>query len=221
MLMWLGKSSSYNSCLLASISVYNQTPYSPPSLEGEEMETYVTELQGKLSEGVALGIYKQVRSLPPAHFAACHLHLPCIAFSIRRLGIQELCKDNMKVYHARVLGLGLVDFTTAEDLPLDGDAWEGDWESIVESGLDLEHNAGSDEAVPPFPLHAVPVPQVNEYSQALQMIAHLGQPFNALLLVQQPDRHYKRVATENEIVVWGLGTDVSSQNIWMAVLEIL
>ncbi|KAI5993570.1 hypothetical protein EDD15DRAFT_906338 [Pisolithus albus] len=240
-LAWTGKSSSYNSCLPASISVYDQTPYNPPSLEGEEVETYVTELRGKLSREVALSIYKQINSLPPARFAARRLHLPCVAFSVRRLGIQELCKDNVKVYRARVLGLGLVDFKTAEDLPLqrpqtlvfahpwvpyirgpnDGDTWEGDSESVVDFGSDLEHDAGSDEVGPPSPLNAVPAPRVDKYTRALQTLARLGQPFNALLLVQQPDRHYRRVATENEIIVPGLGTDVSSQNIRTAVLEIL
>ncbi|KAI6095807.1 hypothetical protein F5141DRAFT_1221421 [Pisolithus sp. B1] len=34
-LAWSGKSSSYNSCLPASIFVYNQTSFHPPSLEGE------------------------------------------------------------------------------------------------------------------------------------------------------------------------------------------
>ncbi|KAI6041670.1 hypothetical protein EDC04DRAFT_3109673 [Pisolithus marmoratus] len=35
-LAWLGKSSSYNSCLPAAIAVYGQTPYNPPSLEEEK-----------------------------------------------------------------------------------------------------------------------------------------------------------------------------------------
>ncbi|KIO11170.1 hypothetical protein M404DRAFT_128033 [Pisolithus tinctorius Marx 270] len=37
-LAWSGKSSSYNSCLVDSLSIYSQAPYSPPSLEGAEME---------------------------------------------------------------------------------------------------------------------------------------------------------------------------------------
>ncbi|KIK17929.1 hypothetical protein PISMIDRAFT_684728 [Pisolithus microcarpus 441] len=240
-LAWSGKSSSYNSCLPASISVYNQTPYNPPPLSGEEMETYVTELRGKLSQEVALSIYKQINSLPLARFAARRLHLPCIAFSVKRLGIQQLCKDNVKVYRAGVLGLGLVEFRTIGDLslqkpqklvfahpwipyirgPSGGDTWEGDLESVVEFGLDWERDAGSDEVVPPSPLHAVPAPQVDKYTRALQTIARLGQPFNALLLVQQPNRHYTRIATENEIIIPGLGTDITSQDIRATVLEIL
>ncbi|KIK21820.1 hypothetical protein PISMIDRAFT_533738 [Pisolithus microcarpus 441] len=240
-LAWSGKPSSYNSCLPASISVYNQTPYNPPLLDGEEMETYITRLRGKLSQEVALNICNQINCLPPARFAARRLHLPCIVFSVRRLGIQETHNDSEKVYRARVSGLGMVEFTTADDLPLqkpqklvfvhpwipfirgpsDGDAWEGDSQSVVDFGSDSEHDAGSYEVVPPLPSDAAPAPQVDDYTRALQMIARLGQPFSALLLVQQPDRHYKRVATENEIVVPGLGTDVPSQNIRATVLEIL
>ncbi|KAI5980846.1 hypothetical protein EDC04DRAFT_2917210 [Pisolithus marmoratus] len=240
-LAWSGKSSSYNSCLPASISVYNQTPSNPPSLEGEEMKTYLTELRGKLSREVVLSIYNQINCLQPVRFAARRLHLPCIVFSIRKLGIQETRNDNEKVYHARVSGLGTVEFTTADDLPLqrpqklvfahpwipyirgpsDGDTWEGDSESVVDFGSDSEYDTGSYETVPPSPLDATPALQVDDYTQALQMIARLGQPFNALLLVQQPDRHYRRVATENEIVVPGLGTDVTSQNVRATTLEIL
>lgn len=48
-----------------------------------------------------------------------------------------------------------------------------------------------------------------------------GQPFNALLLVQQLNRHHTKVATENEIVVPGLGTDITSQDAPATVLEIV
>ncbi|KIO01921.1 hypothetical protein M404DRAFT_28172, partial [Pisolithus tinctorius Marx 270] len=82
----------------------------------------------------------------------------------------------------------------------------------------LDDDAEWDEVLP---LHAVPVPQVDDYTRALQMVARLGQPFNALLLMQQPNGEYKRVAAENEIVVSGLGTNITSKNILATVLEIL
>lgn len=65
------------------------------------------------------------------------------------------------------------------------------------------------------------MPRVDDYTRALQMLARLGQPFNALLLVRQPNGEYKRVAAENEIVVSGLGTDINLKNIQAKVLEIL
>ncbi|KAI6015973.1 hypothetical protein EDC04DRAFT_2608614 [Pisolithus marmoratus] len=44
-----------------------------------------------------------------------------------------------------------------------------------------------------------------------EMIARLGQPFNALLLLQQLYGEYKRAAADNEIVVPGLGTSITSE----------
>ncbi|KAI6151240.1 hypothetical protein BKA82DRAFT_770108 [Pisolithus tinctorius] len=239
-LAWSGKSSSYNSCLPASVSVYNQTPYNPPSLEGEEMERCIKELRDKLPQREAQRIYNKISRLPPARFAARRLYLPCIVFSVKSLEKPRGGSDQL--YLARVSGLGQVEFTTADDLslnmpwkivlahpwirhirgPSSGFAWRDDSDSDTDSGS-VYHDAESDVVGPPSPLHVVPItmPQVDDYTRALQMIARLGQPFNALLLVQQPNGEYKRVAAENEIVVSGLGTNVTSKNILAAVLEIL
>ncbi|KAI6041682.1 hypothetical protein EDC04DRAFT_1229841, partial [Pisolithus marmoratus] len=228
-LAWSGKSSSYNSCLPASVSVYSQTPYNPQSLEEEEMETCITELRGKLPQQVVLGIYNQINFLPPARFSTRRLHLPCIAFSVRKLGIQEIHRGNEKLYRARVSGLGKVEFTTADELPLDKPqkfvfvhpwirhirgpsdevVWGGDSESDTDFDSDSECDTGSDEVAPPLPSPVVPAPQVDDYTRALQMIARLRQPFNALLLVQQPYGEYKRVAAGNEIVVPGLRANIT------------
>ncbi|KAI5982355.1 hypothetical protein EDC04DRAFT_3150893 [Pisolithus marmoratus] len=240
-LAWSGKSSSYNSCLPASISVYSQIPYSPPSLEGEEMGTCISELRAKLSESEALSIHSQINSLPHARFATRRLYLPCIVFSVKRLGVQQLHRGNEKLYRARVLWLGVVEFTTADDLPLyeyqklvfvhpwirhirgpsSGVTWGDDVGSDSDSDSDLYFDAASDEVAPSSPLQAVPTPQVDDYTRALEMIARLGQPFSALLLIQRPDGEYSRIAAENEIVVSGLGTDITSKNIHAKVLEIL
>ncbi|KAI6011786.1 hypothetical protein EDC04DRAFT_3145675 [Pisolithus marmoratus] len=222
-LAWSGKSSSYNSCLPASISVYSQTSYNPPSLEGEDMETCIAELRSKLPQQVALDICHRINFLPPARFATRRLHLPCIVFSVRRLGIQQLRRGNEKLYRARVnWSLPIRGFVISEvrvaELPR-----EVVTRSLILTltDLDSDYNAGSDEVAPSSPLHAVPAPQVDDYTQALQMIARLGQPFNALLFVQQPNGEYRRVATENEIIVSGLGTDITSKIIQVKVLEIL
>lgn len=53
------------------------------------------------------------------------------------------------------------------------------------------------------------------------MIVRLGQPFNALLFVQQPNGECNRVAAEKEIIVSGLGTDITPKNIQAKVPEIL
>lgn len=133
-----------------------------------------------------------------------------------------------------------MEFTTADDLPLhkpqklvfahpwirhirgpsDGVTYA---ESDTDSGLDSDSNsdAGADDDASPSPSLVVSEPQVDDYTQALQMIARLGQPFSVLLLLHQPNGEYKRVAAENEIVVSGLGIDITSKNIQVKVLEIL
>ncbi|KAI6144910.1 hypothetical protein BKA82DRAFT_4394211 [Pisolithus tinctorius] len=237
-LAWTGKSSLYNSCLPASLSVYSQTPHSLPSLKGEEMETCITKLRGKLSQQEALSVYNQINLLPRARFADQRLHLPCVVFSVRSLRIQALRSGDEKLYRAKVSGLGRVEFRTADDLPLHepkkfvfahpwihhiqgpggGVVAEGDSLSDTDSDLDSDGDARSDEVVA---LHTVSMPQVDDYTRALQMIARLGQPFNALLLVQQMHGEYKRVAAENEIVISGFGADIASKYIQVQVLEIV
>ncbi|KAI5986039.1 hypothetical protein F5J12DRAFT_930337 [Pisolithus orientalis] len=236
-LAWSGTSSSYNSCLPASISVYSQIPYNPPSLEGEEMETRITKLRGKLPQEVALSIYNQIKLLPPARFSTRRLHFPCVIFSVRKL---ELCSGSEKLYRARVSGLGKVEFSTADGLPLHEAqkfvfvhpwidhirgpdsvvAWGDDAESDADTNCDSDHDIESDGDGPSSPLHAIP-PEVHGYTRALQVIARLGQPFSALLLLQQPKGEYRRVATEEEIVISGLGTNITPTNIRVGVLEIL
>ncbi|KAI6015000.1 hypothetical protein F5J12DRAFT_911546 [Pisolithus orientalis] len=227
-LAWSGKPSSYNSCLPASLSVYSQTPYSPPSLEGEEMERCIKQLRDKLPRQEARSIYNKINRLSLARFATRRLHLPCIVFSVRSL--EKSCSDDEKLYCAKASGLGQVEFTTADDLslnslqkfvfahpwidyirgPSSGVTWGDDSESDTDS--DSDEVASS---------HTVSVPQVDNYTRALEVIVRLGQPFSTLLLVQQSNGTYKRVAAENEIVVSGLGTNIASKHIRAKVLEVL
>ncbi|KAI6041681.1 hypothetical protein EDC04DRAFT_2892935 [Pisolithus marmoratus] len=239
-LAWSGKSSSYNSCLPASLSVYGEPPYNPPSLEGQEMNKCMKDLRGKLPHQEAQSIYKQIKSLPPPRFAIRRLHLPCIVFPVRALGMQGTPRSNEKLYRAKVSGLGNVEFTTTDDLPLNkpkkivfahpwirhilsespsiGVACGDDSESDTDSDSDLDCDTASDEIVS---LHVVPTPPVDRYSRALEMVARLGQPFSALILVRQPNGGYERAAAEHEIVLSGFGTDITSKNIRAKVLEIL
>ncbi|KAI6144426.1 hypothetical protein BKA82DRAFT_4178031 [Pisolithus tinctorius] len=224
-LAWSGKSSTYNSCLPASLSVYSQTPYSPSSLEGEEMERCIKILRDKLPRQEARIIYNRINDLSSARFAARRLHLPCIVFSVRSL--EHPRSDDTKLYHARVSGVGNVEFTTADDLPLHepkklvfANPWidhiRGPSSGVTWDDSDSDIDSDLDEVVP---IPAVPALQVDNYTRALEMFARLGQPFNALLLLQQSNGKYKRVAAENEIVISGLGINI--KNIRAKVLEIL
>ena len=62
----------------------------------------------------------------------------------------------------------------------------------------------------------------NDYTRALRLIARLHQPFYPLLLQQQQNREYKRVAVEREIVVQGLDPRVDlARDVRIEVVEIL
>ncbi|KAI6004545.1 hypothetical protein F5J12DRAFT_913670 [Pisolithus orientalis] len=227
-LAWSGKPSSYNSCLPASLSVYNETPYNPPLLEGEEMESCIMKLRNKLPRKEARIIYNKIHGLSPARFATRRLHLPCIIFPVRSL--DKPCGSNDKLYRAQVSGLGEVEFTTADQLSLNGTqkfVFAHPWIDYIRGlnsgitwGDDSESDPDSDsDEVAPSP--TVPARQVDNYTRALEMVARLGQPFNAFLFVQQLNGTYKRVAAEREIVVSGPGTNITSKNIRVKVLEIL
>ncbi|KAI5996830.1 hypothetical protein F5J12DRAFT_914870 [Pisolithus orientalis] len=227
-LAWSGKSSSYNSCLPVSISVYGQIPYNPPSLKGNEMESCIAKLRDNFPRQKARMIYNKINHLPPARFATRRLHLPGIVFPVRSL--EKPCRNNEKLYRALVSGLGEVEFTTADQLSLNGTqkfVFAHPWIDHIRglnSGVtwkdDSESDPGSDSDEV-APSHATPAAQVDHYTQALEMIARLGQPFNALLLVQQLNGTHKRVAADREIVVSGLGTNITSRHIRVKVLEIL
>ncbi|KAI6012021.1 hypothetical protein EDC04DRAFT_2905063 [Pisolithus marmoratus] len=220
-LAWSGRSSSYNTCLPASISVYSQFPYNPLPLQREEMETCIMELRDRFSQQEALDIYGQINSLVPARFTARRLQLPCVFFSIIKLTLQGLGEGNEKLYLAKVSGRGQVFFRTGDDLLTPREyIFAHPWIRHIRgpSNGNVEFEAGSDEVAPPSSL---PLPQVDDYTRALQLIARLGQPFNALLLAQQPDGEYKRVAANNEILVPGFGTDITPRNIKVKVLDIL
>ncbi|KAF8417602.1 hypothetical protein L210DRAFT_3580675, partial [Boletus edulis BED1] len=117
-LAWTGKSSSYNSCLPVSLKVYSQPPGSVLPITDTEINERVTTLRNSLSQADAILIHDRVTFLPPARFATRRLHLPCIIFTVRQLGMQGFASGQEIHYRARVSGIGDVEFQTADRLPL-------------------------------------------------------------------------------------------------------
>ena len=235
---WTGKSSLYNSALPDSLAVYSQTPYSPPPVENSELDTRVEELRSRLPPKDALSFYDHITQLPRTTFFNRRLHLPCIAFTIKQIGVQELGGTQGNLFRASVLLLGRVEFRTADVMPLNkpqnlvfvhpwlhdlGDPTDGfvsdeEQEAESDAGSDdvaeTESNASSgnstnDGSVQIEPLHAEPSARVDRYTHALRLIARLGRPFNALLFERQSGtHHYKRVAAEHEIILQGVPPEI-------------
>ena len=235
LLAWTGRSSKCNSCLPSSPVVYSQNPFVPPGLSQAELENRTNALRPAFPRTDAVVIYERLTRLQPVRFAHFRLHLPCIVF-----GITRLRKAEENVYLAETTGLGDVEFTTVDALPIGeprrlvfvdtrihgfhGSDGVATWEdgSEVDSNSDLGNgNADMDAELVRVPIieEAPPAPP-DLYTRALQLIARLEQPFIALLLLQQSDGSYKRVATDQEIVVDGTG-ERFPMDVRVEVLEIL
>ena len=52
--------------------------------------------------------------------------------------------------------------------------------------------------------NAAPATKIDDYIRALRLIVRLQQPFRALLLQEQSNGEFKRIATRHEIVIQGL-----------------
>ena len=246
---WTGKSLPYNSALPDSLAVYRQPPYSPPPMEENEFDTRVEQLRTQLALEDAVAFHYRVTQLPRATFSNGCLQLPCIMFYVTKIGVQELGGSQGTRYRASVSSLGKVEFSTTDVMPLerprklvfvypwlhdlqdpvDGFMSDDEPESESEVGSSDEAEAASeagsgdadDASAPASPLHAEPLARADPYTLALRLIARLGRPFNALLLEQQSNNRYKRVAAEYEIIVPGVPSKTKPKDIKSKVVEIV
>ncbi|KAF8555608.1 hypothetical protein OG21DRAFT_1483747 [Imleria badia] len=241
---WSGKSLPYNSALPASLAVYSQIPYGPSPMVDNELDTRVEKLRTQLALQDALSFYYRLSQLPRATFSNRCLQLPCIAFYVTKIGAQELDSSRGNLYRAAMSLLGNVEFRTADVMPLTRPRklvfvhpWLRDLRDTIDGflsddGQETESDIGSEESeagsdathdpsVPTSALHAEPSARVDACTQALRLVARLGCPFNALLLEQQSNGQYKRVAAEHEIIVPGVPYKTNFKDIRAKVLEIV
>ncbi|KAF8554888.1 hypothetical protein OG21DRAFT_1496708 [Imleria badia] len=247
---WIGTSLPYNSALPNSLAVYNRVPYSPLPMEGDELDTCIEQLRAQSSPLDALSFYYRVIRLPRATFSNRCLQLPCIAFYVTKIGVQELDSSQGNLYRATVSFLGNVEFRAADAMPLKKprklvfvhpwlrdlrdplDESMSDDELEAESDVDSSDEAeaksetGSDDGTnddsePASPLQVEASAQVDPSTLALRLISQLGRPFNALLLEKQSNGQYKRVASEHEIIVPGVPYQTNPKDMKTKVLEIV
>ena len=224
---WIGTSSSYNSCLPATLAVYSQPPFALPPIKTSETDVRVAGLGNSVSRTDATLLYNQIARLPPARFSNRRLLLPCVVFTVKKLSVQNFGDGQENCYRARVSVIGHVEFKTRERLPLTEPRklifihpWIRDlrdhlhgftWRSNAD---DDESDSSSDEsgsdpetetrAAPTSPSHALPAVTTDDYTRALRLIARLQQPFRALLLHQQHNEEFRRIASDQEIIIPGI-----------------
>ena len=116
-LAWTGESGSYNSCLPAHITVFNELPTShlPPPIQDAEMERIVSALHSSSFDlDVALRLYDSLNKLPAPWFAASRMKLPCIAFQLPSFSPYRTRSG--RVYRADTLAFGMVEIKSRYDL---------------------------------------------------------------------------------------------------------
>ncbi|KAH7904324.1 hypothetical protein BJ138DRAFT_934634 [Hygrophoropsis aurantiaca] len=212
---WAGRSSEYNSCLPADITVYEAAACAPPFIRREEMGKLVSELRSSVTPQLALTLYHRLDNQPPPRFANHRLTLPCIVFSITALdanGTHGRSRSN--VYYATTDELKDVEITTSDRLspfsPSRPPRWEmllvRPWNRNLLGAADIASDVRNAAAAPP-PSNAIPLgpssqppPEFDALTEAFKLVARLKQRFAALLLVRGHGGEYKRIASDYDII---------------------
>ncbi|KAI9460429.1 hypothetical protein HD554DRAFT_2041645 [Boletus coccyginus] len=197
-----------------------------------EVERIITASQtSSFDLHVALSLYDRLNELPAPWFAACRMKLPCIAFQLPPLSLYRTRSG--RVYRAGTPIFGTVTIKTRQDLSrMDSLYLVHPW---LDTHLERDDKSGTimgeDVAPPPSPTtddeipdeefdndsfslvefeppsHPTPsrmVPMDRE-TRARRLVAHLGQPFGALLLtlasMGRRAVDYRRNAADSTITV--------------------
>ena len=71
-------------------------------------------------------------------------------------------------------------------------------------------------------MHAASIDTTVDYTRALWLVVRLQQPFYALLLQQQPNGDFRRIAAEHQIIVPGIDHQINfARDVRTEVVEVL
>ncbi|KAG2345923.1 hypothetical protein BDR05DRAFT_960217 [Suillus weaverae] len=227
---WVGKSSDFNSCLPASITVYQAPPCKLPLLPEDQIQSSVSSLRKTVAVDFASNLYTMLRNMNGPRFATQRLHLPCLAFNVRAVRrVRRQAPESHFTYEVKADGLHDLLITTEETLvqfwpvrpteqkfvlvrPWDLSLLElpefaGPLNFVEPSDFGPDTESEEEYGTPPSSpsddrSSDDPVKQevVDLESRALRLLVRLGQPFSAFLLAQQCSREYKRIASDNDII---------------------
>jgi hypothetical protein len=114
---WTGRSGSFNSCLPATIIVFDQLPTShiPLALERAEMDGIISRLRSSsLNSSSTMRLYDQLHVLPVPLFVGQRMKLPCIIFKLGPLLGSRSRSGH--IFRSQTSFLGVVEIRTEEDL---------------------------------------------------------------------------------------------------------
>ncbi|KAG1880263.1 hypothetical protein C8R48DRAFT_667779 [Suillus tomentosus] len=115
---WVGKSSEFNSCLPADITLYGAPPCILPSQSEDDIQSLISlisSLRGVVPPQSALTLYQTLDYQSIPHFAYRWLHLPCIVFPVTEARWRpEHDRDTYHTYELKSDGLRNVQITTED-----------------------------------------------------------------------------------------------------------
>ena len=117
-LAWTGKAGSFNSCLPASITVFNQSPtvhipLATPSVAVEMLTPRMRPSSPNFS--LVMQLYDRLHGLSVPSFANQRMRLPCLAFRLGPLVLADHTASEY-VFRAKAGALGVIVIRTKEDL---------------------------------------------------------------------------------------------------------
>lgn len=189
-LAWTGKSSQYNSCLPADISVFSKPPttHIPSVTKDAQIDGTAVRLHTpSLNLASVTKLYNQLHALPVPLFVGQRVKLPCIIFKLGGLSASSSRSRSGRVFRAHTAGLGMVEINTKEDLFRWGSLilihpWMDyllDRQSVDSiTGTSLENSTESQFSM----INQLPDPSSGTSAarqpRAVQFLAHLGRPFS-------------------------------------------
>ncbi|KAG1823960.1 WD40-repeat-containing domain protein [Suillus subaureus] len=231
---WVGRSSTFNSCLPAEISSYKAPPYTP-SLSGQDMRVSISALRHIVTVESASKLYTTLENLGVPRFANARLQLPCIAFPLTEVR-QSLDQEGARrfTYHVKADGLRDLLVTTKDKLVQFSpekrtrqtfllvrpwNRYDLGLINFAEETRGVEGWPGfgflSGDTLVGYPIHNEPA------MRELKLMVRLRQPFGGLLLAQQWGGEYKRIASDNNITAQVRDTALVDDMMDVRMLEIL
>jgi len=207
------------------------TAHLPPPIQDAEMERIITASHtSSFDLDVALSLYDCLHELPTPSFLWGRMKLPCIAFQLPPPSHHQAHSGS--VYRADTSAFGAVEIKTGHDLSgMDSFYLLHPWlDSLLEREVMQRGSVENDASPPPSPsmddreisdeeidddssllpgLELLPFPPppvstvaMDRETRAWRLVAHLRQPFGALLVARAGrGTNFKRVAPDSVITV--------------------
>ncbi|KAG1761452.1 hypothetical protein EDD22DRAFT_1051159 [Suillus occidentalis] len=213
---WVGKSSDFNSCLPASITSYEASPWKLPPLLEDEIQSSGSSLQNTVTIDFASNLYTQLRNMSASRFMAQRLHLPCITFSVKEVRrVRSPAPETHFTYRVKADGLQDLLITTEETLVQFWPARPTERKFILVRPWDLSLLELPEFAEPPEFMESSdfghdmeseedygtpPSPPSHDWSGDYPVKQDAFDLESAFLLAQQRSGEYKRIASDHDII---------------------